>query len=638
MAAVLAVAGTATPVAAADPPTIVVEDGVTQPVFGYADAIRERVFIPTDFDSEGNGVNDVIAVDIIRPLATEDGLKVPVIMDASPYYTTVCRGNEGECIVDADNDGVIEKFPLFYDNYFVPRGYAIMLMHMAGTGASTGCPTTGGNADNFSAPAAIDWLNGRRAGYDKNGNAVVADWHNGKSGMIGKSYDGTLANAAAALNVDGLATIVPISAISNWYHYTRLAGLRLNGWSTNYPSSLSNTVTNSVAIAPSTTTRAYCSAFRTGLNAIDGDENGDFTPFWFERDYLHLLDNVDVPVFVIHGLQDDNVKTNNFADWWEGLQERGVPRKLWLTRTGHEDPFDFRRAVWVDTLHRWFDRWLQDVDNDVMQEPTATIEDMDGDHFVDEAKWPIQGTVPTRLFFRPGTDTGPGGFGLTRLQGKPRTGTILDNTQQSENTIISNLSAVSANRLVFLSEPLTAPVRISGTPTIQLGASADQADTDFGAALVDFGPLTTHVSRSSDGVSNSNPPTQSCWGESTAADDACYIDTVKNLTTATTWRVARGSVDGLNLYDYTTPTPLVPGQEYDFSFELYPTDYTFEVGHQIAVVVVSSYGTLTCSSTSPTSCTASNTSRPTITLNINNSRVTLPIVGGQGAAAAAGIQ
>ena len=55
--------------------------------------------------------------------------------------------------------------------------------------------------------------------------------------MIGKSYDGTFANGVAATGVDGLTTIVPISAISDWYDYSRMGGIRFN---THYPASLSN--------------------------------------------------------------------------------------------------------------------------------------------------------------------------------------------------------------------------------------------------------------------------------------------------------------------------------------------------------------------------------------------------------------
>jgi X-Pro dipeptidyl-peptidase len=183
LGAILVLTLTSAPAAiAADPPEIVVEDGVTQPVFGYDDAIRERVWVESDVDSEGDGNLDLVAMDIIRPAASDEGLKVPVIMDASPYFTTVCRGNEGECIDDVDDDGINDKWPLFYDNYFVPRGYAVILLHMIGTGFSTGCPTTGGLADTVSAVTAIDWLNGRRPGVDGAGDPVSADWHNGKTG------------------------------------------------------------------------------------------------------------------------------------------------------------------------------------------------------------------------------------------------------------------------------------------------------------------------------------------------------------------------------------------------------------------------------------------------------------------------
>ena len=61
--------------------------------------------------------------------------------------------------------------------------------------------------------------------------------------MIGKSYDGTLANGVAATGVEGLKTIVPVSAISAWYNYSRTGGVRHN---TNYPgnSLAADTVTN----------------------------------------------------------------------------------------------------------------------------------------------------------------------------------------------------------------------------------------------------------------------------------------------------------------------------------------------------------------------------------------------------------
>ena len=43
-------------------------------------------------------------------------------------------------------------------------------------------------------------------------------------------------------------------------------------------------------------------------------------------------------VFAVHGLNDFNVKTKAFADWWHRLAARNVPRKLWLHNGGHGGP------------------------------------------------------------------------------------------------------------------------------------------------------------------------------------------------------------------------------------------------------------------------------------------------------------
>src|SRR5215213_11021835 len=157
----------------------VIEGGKTSPVFGYADAIRERVFIESPYDSDKNNVKDIIAIDIKRPKATNEGLKAPVIMDPSPYYSTLGRGNESQLKRDYDGDGLLDLWPLFYDNYFVPRGYAVILMDMIGTNNSTGCPTVHDESDNLSAKVVIDWLNGRARAYDAGGREAFATWHNG---------------------------------------------------------------------------------------------------------------------------------------------------------------------------------------------------------------------------------------------------------------------------------------------------------------------------------------------------------------------------------------------------------------------------------------------------------------------------
>jgi X-Pro dipeptidyl-peptidase len=593
----------------------VVMGGVTQPVYGYADAIRERLWVTADFDSDLDGVPDEIAMDIIRPAATAGDLKVPLIMDASPYYTTVCRGNEGECIADFDGDGINDKWPLFYDNYFVPRGYAMMLLHMVGTGFSTGCPTTGGTPDNRSAVMAIDWLQGRRTAHDKDGNVVTASWHTGKAGMIGKSYDGTLANAAAATGVAGLTTIVPISAISSWYDYTRSNGVIQRGNS--YPSSLANTVTNPDR-------RAYCAAIRATMAANDGDEHGDYTPFWAERDYVPHVDNVTASVFLVHGTNDENVRPDHWSKWWYELKTR---RKLWLTQTGHIDPFDFRRSVWVDTIHRWFDQELWGIHSGIRDQPAVTIERSAG-VFADYSEWPDEAVEEVELRIQ---DTGPTTAGLlktgARRPSEPRvTQTFQDSPTQSQTAMQTNLETVTANRRVFLTPPLKKDIRISGTPFVSVSASADQTDTNFGALLVDWGVDTRVQWNVGDGIRTLT--TEDCWGEFSANDNPCYFQTETRTVTAEIERITKGILDARNRNSLTTPEDLIPGQEYDFDFPLLPEDYIIKAGHRLAFVIVGSY---------PGYGSQPDQTRANITINLTDTRLELPVVGGAPALKAAGL-
>src|ERR1043165_4551777 len=100
-------------------PAYVVKAGVTQPIHSLADAVRETVWVDIGLDLDNNGVGDRVAADIIRPSTTS---RVPVIIDASPYYSTSGRGNESER-KSYDSSGVPVKFPLFFGkNIFASWG------------------------------------------------------------------------------------------------------------------------------------------------------------------------------------------------------------------------------------------------------------------------------------------------------------------------------------------------------------------------------------------------------------------------------------------------------------------------------------------------------------------------------------
>ena len=160
--AALVALGATAPVAAGQqpPPWLKVENGVTQPQFAFENAIEETVYVQTRLDTDADGRNDRIRIRISRPAETQtQNIKVPVIFEHSPY-----RGDLGKAVnhpVDVDRmpqergsqfrralaasasaRGDLPGSSL--DNYYVPRGYAVVLGESIGTFNSDGCPDIGG--------------------------------------------------------------------------------------------------------------------------------------------------------------------------------------------------------------------------------------------------------------------------------------------------------------------------------------------------------------------------------------------------------------------------------------------------------------------------------------------------------------
>ena len=590
-----------TPASADDPAVPHIAGTSTIPVYSYAQAIRESVWVESTTDSDSDGLRDRIAVDIVRPReAAQAGLRVPVIMEASPYYQCCGRGNENE-LKSYAADGTIVKVPLYYDNYFVPRGYAFAAVDLAGTSRSTGCEDVGGAAEVQGATAVINWLNGRARAFAADGTAVVAGWTTGTVGMIGKSWDGTIANAVAATGVRGLATIVPISAISSWYDYMRFNGVRRI---TDYPAFLHNFVTGRPV--------EVCATALAGLRSDSAEETGDYNDFWRDRDYRVMsAAHVRASVFVAHGLNDINVKTRHFAQWWEDLARRNVPRKIWLAQPGHEDPFDVRRAEWVDVLHRWFDRWLYGLRNGVDNEPRASVETSPG-VWAEERDWPAAGTRTVNVHLGAGD-------GITGTLGdrKAPPGTVQSYQDGSvrEADLVSSPSTPKAGRLVFLSGALAEPLRISGSPSVTVRVRVDRPTTTLSARIVDYGTATRIDPFASEGVRTRT--TESCWGESTVDDDACYLDTFEVTRTGDLFVLTRGWLDAAHHRTLRTTTPLQPDKWYQVTIPLDATDAVLPAGHVLGLVL----------GQSDPQFTVANNQGATVQVDLSASRIELPASG-----------
>jgi X-Pro dipeptidyl-peptidase len=625
LASAITVAALALPAASAaagdepsPPPWLKVEDGVTQPQFDPASAIEEVVFVESEVDSDGDGARDRIRIRISRPAETESqGIKVPVVFEHSPY-----RGNTGTLPnhpVDVDRmpqeyEGrdsraaasqrtarsarakararararLIPDLPGSLDNYYVPRGYAVVLGESIGTFNSDGCPDIGARGETLGTKAVIDWLNGRARGWNEAGERVEADWTTGAVGMIGVSYNGTLPNQVATTGVEGLETIVPISAISSWYDYYRANGLvraphsNTQGVGDNAFQGEDTDVLAAYIGGPRMT--GECADVMTYLNREQDRVTGNFSRFWWERDYLSRVRGVESSVFVVHGLNDWNVMTKAFAEWWYRLDARRVPRKLWLHNGGHggesaADTADF--ALYKRTENRWFDHELFGVQNGIFSEPRSSVEREDGT-YAHEPDWPYPGTRDAELELSARSSTAPGELS-TRSRGRSRDQSFVDRGREldTDDVLIQSPDTAHPNRLIYRSPSLRRDVRISGTPEVSLRMSIDNRNAaNLTAVLVDYGP-----------AGSSQAPVM----------------------------VTRGWMDPQNRDSLWRSERVRQGQEYRFRWDLQPDDYLFKAGHRIGLVVVSTDYDYTLRPLPGTR----------LTLDPDDSEVTLPVVGGR---------
>jgi X-Pro dipeptidyl-peptidase len=487
----LVAAGTAlalaTPAAAEPPPWLKIEDGVSQPQFDLANAIEQTVFVESAVDSNHDGARDRIRIRISRPGETAtQGIKVPVVFEHSPYrgpFGSIANhpveydllpqeGGMPELGIASAGGRAQPDLPGGLDNYYVPRGYAVVLGESVGSGQSDGCSTSGDIAETLGTKAVIDWLGGRARGFDEAGNPVRADWTTGAVGMVGVSYNGTLPNQVATTGVPGLKTIVPISAISSWYDYYRANGLVVAPHSQTQGVGENEFQGEDLDVLARFTmgdarADSECADELAEITERQDRVTGDYSAFWHDRDYLHRARDVRASVFVVHGLNDWNVKTKAFAAWWERLR---VPRKIWLHDGGHggpAGPSDYKR-----TENRWFDHWLFGVRNGIMDEPRATVQREDG-AYEQHADWPLPGARSATL------ELGHGG---------PQSFVDRGRELDTDDALLQNPDVAHPNRLVYRWPTLRRAVHLSGTPWVELRVAVHRPHraANLTAVLVDY--------------------------------------------------------------------------------------------------------------------------------------------------------
>ncbi|MQA24838.1 MAG: CocE/NonD family hydrolase [Micromonosporaceae bacterium] len=433
---------------------------LSQPRYDYdTEVVRETLKLPM---SDGKAVY----LEVTRP---KEKRQYPTILEASPYHGTLAD-RDGTRIFPEPRDA--DGKPVGLTGYFAPRGYAVVMMDLRGTGKSEGCLDHLGKRDREDLKAAVEW-------------AASQPWSNGRVGMTGHSYVGSTPSAAAAMNPKGLATIVPSAGLASMYDhqfqggvpyflqwagpmyaYEQLALERHLPGGENFGKNVEDT---------------GCGLPNSSLVSGEDQLSGRYAQWHADRDWTADAAAADVPVFMVHGVNDNAARVA--AMQW--FTERGgrAGDKTWLGQWDHGSGCcPTRRGIqWPYALHAWFDKHL--AQRKVNTGPAAEMFLSDGtfqgarggdrSEILTSSAWPPAGASTLALY--PDADNGglgesqPDAAGSASFTGDPQ------GVSDPQGT----------GGVDFATAPMTSDTVLAGQPQLDLVASVTVERVHLIATLYD---------------------------------------------------------------------------------------------------------------------------------------------------------
>ncbi|MDQ4124064.1 MAG: hypothetical protein M3134_00495, partial [Actinomycetota bacterium] len=218
----------------------------------------------------------------------------------------------------------------------------------------------------------------------------------------------------------------------------------------------------------------YFGCGSTQSAAVTGEAyfSGAETDWHRERDFRKGATNADIPVFIVHGI-NDNAARVAATDWFNARKGRPGD-KAWIGQWDHGSGCcpNRRGEHWTLALHAWFDKHLQR--RNVSTGPAAEVFLNDGSVFT-TSQWPPK--PDAQLTFYP---QGDGSMSF-------------DATEATEETVSyvadprGYTSEHSTGRVVFETGPMPEDILIAGVPKMHLVTSVTSPRVHINAQLYDIG-------------------------------------------------------------------------------------------------------------------------------------------------------
>jgi uncharacterized protein len=464
-----------------------------------------------------------LAVTLYMPDGAPRGARFPALLEYLPYRK--------------DDDEAARDFGTH--SYFARHGYVGARVDIRGFGQSEGTPPE----REYSAQEQQD------------GDEVIAwlarqAWSSGKVGMLGISWGGFNSIQMALRRPPALKAIIAIAATEELFkedvHYMdgvfHVDEFELTmDLDQGRPGAPDFSLAEAV-IGPRMDSTPW------SLSYMKHQRDG---AFW--RSPLHPIEQLQVPSFLIGGLQD------GYRDSIIRMLERArAPLKAWIGPWNHGFPNDADygpMVEWRDQAVRWFDYWLKGRPNGVMDGPRLVIyqqhwhppgsqsQDIPGEWRAEA--WPPASLAPTTLYLQPDHRLSADhvASGRDQLRYTPSVGVEAGFWWGELN---ADQRPIDAFSLTYDTAPLTEDLAIMGLPQVTLKAASTARQADWFVRLSDVAP-----------------------------------DGQVTLVTG-------AGINGAQRVSMADPVDLVPGELYSLQLKLHLATWVFPAGHRIRMAVSNS--------------------------------------------------
>lgn len=657
----------------------VFENGMAQPVFPFTDGktgdnydpktsdiVRYAVYVESDYDMDGDGKRDLVKALIQVPRsAVEGNYKAATVFEARPYCAGVqedgyphmkevaekeyrkfdladldkkapARIPTGEIsamdlALKADpsdwyypdkgnnNSMVYENLENF--NYYLVRGFAVVVSAGFGALGSDGFNYVGSDYERDAFKSVVEWLHGDRVAYaDREGTIQTkAEWSNGNVAMTGRSYAGTMPFAVATTGVEGLKTIVPVAGIADWYTQQNMQGAQrywpkemLNSFLAYYCSSRYNDETLSEKQLDDIAAFHHELSLQQLKCGFDYDKD-----FWGSGNYRLNADKIRCTALIVHGLNDENVSTKQFEMMHTSFEQAGQNVKLILHQGPHITPTMPNKNYGIlidgqfydDIVNKWISHYLYGVENHAEDMPAVLVQTN-----YDQKKWEVADSWETAY--------------AMILTSEEEGTSVIDTDWETAGVSAENFDDVMGQTSTnmdkrYVTAPFEEAVTIQGTVCVNLKAALKDGDIEH-----DFNPenrndadtLTMKLGNSkiSGKMDDVEIAVLLCDVCEEAFDSIQTVDPERNVVPVETVKeggiINGGDLPAFNEAEFTTvhknyrvitrafadlcnpeagyapetaenSIELKKGEYHDYHVYMNATRYTVEPGHRLAVVI-----------------------------------------------------